>query len=220
MTLKEKLTPSRIPKTIPPAKIKKDLERYRKMALELGADTAVVIPAKSIPIDERVRAKCQIPKCPHYGGNSNCPPLAPTVDFMRKVIRRYRYGVLFAVKGPTADFVGKSKKVGLKDNPSRLRLFEICTELESTAFYDGYRLALALGQGPCKTLWCLDQPCAAIQPGGSCRFPLKTRLSMESVGIDVFKVVADQGWEIFPCGARVDETKVPHILLTGLVLID
>jgi len=219
MDLQKKIPPSRILKTVPPAKIKKDLERYRALAIELGADTAAVIPTREISIDERVRAKCQIPLCKHYGGNFNCPPYAPDLDFMRRVLRRYRHAILFSVKGPTADFAGENRKRGIKDNPARLRLFQICSKIESTAFYDGYYLALALGQGPCKTLWCLDQPCAALQPGGSCRYPLKTRLSVESVGIDVFKLVAGRGWDIFPCGERVDESKLPHVLLVGLILV-
>jgi predicted metal-binding protein len=204
---------------IPAAKIQEDLERYKRMALELGADTAEVIPTNVISIDERVRAKCQIPNCIYFGTNLNCPPYAPDINFMRKFVSKYRYGVLFSVKGNTMDFIGKNRKRGVHENPARLLLFQICAEIESTAFYDGYHLTIALGTGPCKSFWCTNEPCSGIQPGAGCRFPLKARISLEACGMDVFKLVSHYGWSIYPCGERVDPEKLPHIRLVGLALV-
>ena len=39
--------------------LKADLERYRQMALELGASGAAIIPAGDVTVDERVRLKCK-----------------------------------------------------------------------------------------------------------------------------------------------------------------
>lgn len=201
--------------------IGRDLERYRCMALEMGAGGAAVVPAREIIISEKVRAKCIYPKCEFYGTSLNCPPHAPDLPFMRKLIRRYRSAILFHVKGETPDFAGPVSEGGKRSkHATRMRLNSICAELESTAFYDGYPFSLAFGQGPCKSFWCPERDCEGLEPGKRCRFALKARASMEAVGMDVFNMAAGQGWEIYPCGARVDPQKLPHVLLVGIVLID
>ncbi|MBW1815311.1 MAG: hypothetical protein JRJ39_17175, partial [Deltaproteobacteria bacterium] len=54
--------------------LRKNLEKYKKMAIELGASNACVFRAKDIPVDERVTLKCQVPRCFGYGVSANCPP--------------------------------------------------------------------------------------------------------------------------------------------------
>jgi predicted metal-binding protein len=219
--LKEAIEPKRVLERIPIAQVKKDLERYRRMALEMGASDARIISSKEVIVDERVRAKCIYPKCNHFGVCINCPPYAPDLDFVRKMISQYRNALLFCVKDETGVFLGgrSQKKLPGKDNPARAILYSVCAEVESRSYYDGYYLSLAFGQGPCKSFWCPDQPCAALQPGIGCRFPWKSRSSMEAVGMDVFGMAAKRGWEVYPCGQRVEKKAVPHVLLVGLILI-
>lgn len=218
--LKDMIEPKRIAIDIPPKKIEKDLEKFQQMSIDLGATNAVIVSSDEIIVDERVRVKCIYPKCSFYGTNMNCPPHAPDLDFVRKLIARYAHGILFCVKGDTKDFVGPDflKRVG-KNNQAKSTLNTICSEIESRAFYEGYQFALALGQGPCKSFWCSDQPCSALQPEKACRFSLKARTSVEALGIDAYTMAAQQGWEIYPCGARVETDKLPHVLLIGLILI-
>jgi hypothetical protein len=90
---------------------------------------------------------------------------------------------------------------------------------EGSCINGGYHLALSLGTGPCKSFWCKDQPCSALQPGAGCRVPLKARINLEACGMDVFKLVSHYGWAIYPCGERVDPEKLPHTRLVGLALI-
>jgi predicted metal-binding protein len=218
--MQETLKPRKISATLSPLKIKEDLEKFRRLAMELGAEGAEVISSTEIIVDERVRAKCLYPKCGFYGSNLNCPPHAPDLGFVRALIAKYRYGILFCVKGHTDDFVGTDflKRVG-RDNQAKKSLNTICAEIESRAFYEGYHLALAFGQGPCKSFWCPDKPCAGLGEERKCRFSLKARSSVEAVGIDAFSMAARQGWEIYPCGSRVEREKLPHVLLIGLILI-
>ena len=218
--LKEMIEPKRIQSDIPPSKIENDLERFKRMAIDLGATEAAIISPDEIIVDERVRAKCIYPKCSFYGTNINCPPHSPDLDFVRKLIARYTWGILFCIKGDPKDFVGPDflKRVGRK-NRAKSILNTICSEIESRAFYEGYHLALALGQGPCKSFWCPDQPCSALESEKMCRFSLKARASVEAVGIDAFTMAAKRGWEIYPCGTRVDPEKLHHVLLIGLILI-
>ena len=141
--LKDMIEPKRIAIHIPSTKIEEDLEKFRQMAVDLGAADAAVISSDNIIVDERVRVKCIYPKCSFYGNNMNCPPHAPDLDFVRKLIARYSHGILFCVKGDTKDFVGPDflKRVG-RNNQAKSTLNTICSEIESRAFYEGYQLAL------------------------------------------------------------------------------
>jgi predicted metal-binding protein len=218
--LERRMIPRRIVTPVRPSRIKKDLERYRTMALEMGAADAAIIPSKEILIDERVRAKCMFPRCRSYGTSMNCPPFAPDLDFTRRLVAKYRSAVLFCVKGSREHFAGEDQAKFQKEKDETKFLFNrICSELESRAFYDGYHLSLAFGHGTCKSLWCPDVPCAGLETGKGCRFPLKSRSSMEAVGMDVFTMAARRGWEIYPVAERVDVAKTPHVLLVGLILI-
>ena len=218
--LKDLLEPKKICLDLPAGKKEKDLETFRRLAIELGAADAAIVSTDEIIIDERVRAKCMYPKCAFYGNNINCPPHAPDLDFIRKLVARYTYGILFSVKGNPKDFVGPDflKRVGRK-NRAKTIVNTVCSEIESRAFYEGYHLALAFGQGPCKSYWCPDQPCAALGEEKACRFSLKARSSVEAVGIDAYSMATRKGWEVYPCGARVEPEKIPHVLLIGLILI-
>ncbi len=64
----------RISIKIDPEKLQKDLVRYAQLAIELGAADAKVIPVSDVIIDERVRAKCEYPKCSFWGTSAHCPP--------------------------------------------------------------------------------------------------------------------------------------------------
>ncbi|MFH1489682.1 MAG: DUF2284 domain-containing protein [Pseudomonadota bacterium] len=218
--LKDAIESKRIACDLPEKKTEKNLKAFRQMAIDLGAADAAVISSDEIIVDERVRAKCIYPKCAFYGNNLNCPPYASDLDFVRKLIARYSRGILFCVKGDAREFAGKDflKRAG-RQNPAKTTVVTICSEVESRAFYEGYPFALALGQGPCKSYWCPDQPCAGLGPEKACRFSLKARSSVEAMGIDAFSMATRKGWEVYPCGARVDPEKLPHVLLIGLILI-
>ena len=217
---KEKRRPSRIQAEISVEKLCDDLGRYSRKALEMGAAVSAVIRSSQVIVDERVRAKCMYPKCGHYGSNANCPPHAPEVGFVRRVVEGYGFAVFFGVEAATEEFTGKGFLEPKKEqNRSKLTLNTICSEIESRAFYDGYYLALALGQGPCKAFWCGDRPCSALGEERTCRFPLKARSSAEALGIDVFRMAARQGWSIYPCGSQVEVAALPHCLLLGLVFV-
>ena len=61
--LKDMIEPKRITVDIPSTKVEEDLEKFRQMAVDLGAAEAAVISPDDIIVDERVRAKCIYPKC-------------------------------------------------------------------------------------------------------------------------------------------------------------
>ncbi len=194
--------------------LRKDIEKYRDMAVKLGASDAKIITPDIIKIDERVRVKCIVPKCDWYGTNANCPPYIGDVDFWRETINRYRYGILFKVDVSVKDLMDL-KKV----NISRLKILEILSKLESEAFYDGYYLAFGLGSGSCIATLCGGQKCVVLNEKSTCRHSLRSRVSMEGVGVDVFSLTTELGWDIYPIGKRTPQPLPPCGIRTGLILI-
>lgn len=211
------MKPKRIELSFHETRVLEDLEKYRSLALDLGATDAQVIRTSDIRVDERVRAKCAFPKCSQYGTNANCPPHVPDLSFSRRLLKRFSYGIIFSVKSETQYYLGKSYKKG--ETPEAKRNLErIISEVEASAYYDGYYFSVAFGQGSCKSLFCPNEPCSVLS-GSGCKFPLRARPSMEAMGIDVFEICVKLGWEIYPCGRRLEAEDVPHVLLVGLILV-
>lgn len=198
-----------------------DLQRYRKEAIKFGATDAKIIKSSEVIIDERAYAKCIYPKCRFFGTSANCPPYSIKPEEIRRIIKRYRYGIIFTSEAPSEMFVGPFEALAKRKdaNAHRRKIYEITSKLESLAFYDGYYFAMGFGAGPCKSAFCEKLECQALKPGNSCRFPLKARSSMEGVGMDVFGMAARMGWDIYPCGAGVSPEDVPLGRRIGIVFI-
>ena len=199
--------------------LERDLEKYRKKAIELGATDAKIIPANMTVIDERVVAKCTYPKCPSYGTNINFPPYAMRVDEVRKVINNFRYGILIKIEVPPEHTAGKEAIEKKMSFPYSRKLAEITAKIESEAFYEGYHLALAFGSGSCKRLFCGEVDCRALVLGQACPHRLKARSSVEAVGMDVYTMATKVGWEIYAIGDGTLPSEVPFGLRLGLVFI-
>jgi len=211
--------PRKIVDVVPEEVLLADLERYRRRAIEMGATDARIISAAEVIIDERVQAKCINPKCERYGTNLNCPPYAMSPDLMRKIVGGYRYAVLTMMQVPSVEATGpEALEKHTNARTSRLN-HDIVTEIEALAFLDGYYLANGFADASCKSVHCPNLECAALKPGGSCRFPLQSRSSMEAVGIDAFRMAARAGWDIYPITASVPPQNVPFAVKLGLILI-
>ena len=214
----------KIIKKIPAKTIKQDLERYRKMAIKIGATEAKVITSQMVFIDERVRAKCRYPVCKGYGTSINCPPFTPNIDEVRALIKRYAYGIFFKIEYPSELAVeskdkGKDSTRKLSQNRFANTRNEIIAKIEAESFYDGYYFALGYGGGTCKYTYCADTKCSALTPGEHCKSPLKARPSMEAMGMDVFGMAASAGWEIYPIGKSTKSSEAPCANTLGLILI-
>ncbi len=215
----EKTKAAKIPRRMAPEQVKKNLESYRKLALEMGAEAAVVVPASAVRVDERVRLKCQVPRCHLYGESANCPPHTPPPAEMRKVLKRYSRAVLFKIRvEPKDDFVD-DEQWHTGHMKHQRKVHEIVSAVEAAAFNDGHYLAAGFGAGGCKTALCSGQYCQVLD-SGRCRFPLKSRPSMEGVGIDVFRLVTEVGWDIYPVAVRdVDPDSIGCAISVGIVFI-
>ncbi|MBE0604596.1 MAG: DUF2284 domain-containing protein [Deltaproteobacteria bacterium] len=204
-----------------PDKFREDMARYRDLAIELGATDAKAIDRDEVIIDERVTARCYSPRCAEYGTNLNCPPHAPGVDEVRKIVARYEKGIFIMLKvapeeqaAPDYDNPDKHKI------PFARKLFEIVAKIQSAAFYDAYPFAIGFGGGPsCKRVFCGKLACSGIT-GEGCRMHLKSNLTMHGCGMDVVTMAARAGWDIYPIGKKSCPADIPYGLELGLVLVN
>jgi predicted metal-binding protein len=210
----------------------KQLERF---AIEAGAYRARAFSARLVAIDERVRLKCRIPLCPHYGRTLTCPPNVPPLEEFVKAVKRYRSALLvqtrstltgdiaacdreevlrfFAAPGAAQKEKGGEKTETDKDlgalKIAAMQLHKLVNAVESKAMSLGFPYALGLIGGECM----LCPECVGQGSGKACRRPFEARPSMEGVGIDVVRTSARAGlpFELPP---------KQEIVWSGLILID
>ncbi|MCZ7663758.1 MAG: DUF2284 domain-containing protein [Thermoleophilia bacterium] len=198
--------------------LEEDLDRYREAALETGASQAVVLPVKDVVIDDRVTLKCRIPRCFGYGVGANCPPNTLAPAELQALLDRYQWSLFFSVDVAPPVIV-KNRDTIVERVEAYQQVYTIVSQIESMAFYDGHYLAFGLSAGSCRHTFCGQQKDCVAMEGKKCRFALKSRPSLEAVGVDVYKMVARLGWDIYPIGSCAAPEEVPHGTLCGLVVV-
>lgn len=203
-----------------PITLKQDLQKYLEFAREIGATDSKIIPAKWVSFDERVRVKCSVPKCHLYGSSPNCPPYTPDVEVMQKTMKKYKWAV--AVKYDVLrieDFVDQQRWLKGHEKHQR-KIHDIVSAVESVAFNDGYYFAVGFAAGGCKTALCSGMVCQFFD-SGRCRFPLKSRPSMEGVGIDAFDLITKIGWDVYPIASKyADQDSIKCAISAGIIFIN
>ena len=195
-----------------------DLERYREKTLDLGATNAKIVKAEEIPVDERIVLKCRIPRCFGYGTSANCPPHAMKPSELREILKGYGRAVFF-IKDVPPEVIVRDRATIKEREAAYQSIFHIVNEVESMAFYDGHYLAFGFGAGSCRHTFCSQhESCQALE-GKRCRMALRSRPSMEAVGIDVYKMAASAGWDIYPIGSSAKPEQVPKGTLAGIIIV-
>ena len=211
--------------------IRADLEKYRQMAIELGMTDAAIISTDKVYVDPRVRAKCIVPKCPAYGCSAHCPPHSPGTREIAEIVAGFDWAVLVKLN-VDAELVGGDDSLVLDEAGNIVQtkkfkkllkqyrnLSDAVTRIEHQAFYDGHHLSVAFAAGSCRGHYCNLKDCAVLA-GDPCRFSGRARPSMESASMNVYKMVAEAGWEMYPIGTDINPANVPHATLVGLTLIE
>jgi len=199
-------------------RLQEDLEAYKEKAMALGATQAAIVKAKDIIVDERVVLKCQIPRCFGYGTCAHCPPHTMKPGELRQLLEGYRWAVFFIVDVPSGIIV--RDKATIKEREAAYqKIFHIVNDIESMAFYDGHYLSFGLAAGSCRHTFCSAQESCQALEGKRCRISLRSRPSMEAVGIDVYKMVAQSGWDIYPIGSGAKPEEIPKGTLAGIVIV-
>jgi predicted metal-binding protein len=158
-------------------------------AVKSGATASKLISAKSIAVEPWVQLKCRY-GCPKFGEYKTCPPFAPTYQETRELLSCYDTAILIEGQPPGRDF---------KD---------MILRLEHKANFAGFYKAFVMGAGPCPL-------CAECDVDGECAQPKDARPAMEACGIDVFKTVRNNGFEI-----EFLEHRNEYVKYFGLLLLD
>ncbi len=154
------------------------MEKYIKMLIDEGAQSAVKVDVKNIITAAWVVYKCKY-GCGGYNKSRCCPPNSPTYKETQEIIDCYKYGILFKCDDYT------------KPNQMALKMAEIL-------FFDNYYKAIAFGCGPCRKC----ENCNIEE----CNFPKEAIPAMEASGIDVFATARANGFEINTLSSR-EETQ-------------
>ena len=185
------------------------LEKFdflRKLALELGASDAKVIPANKVVVEDRVVLKCKV-GCTNYGKTLSCPPYAPTAQEFRKIVSEYSYALFMKFKSqaeadaeltkllsksetdPTIpqDMREKVKKFWKAWKDDKRKTLSTVLDLEKAAMKQGYPLAVGFVAGACQ----LCEKCSLKTK--ICANPTMARYSEEAVGVNVKKTARNAG---------------------------
>lgn len=173
-----------------------DLRRYCDAAKGFGAKDAKVIDPASVVTAPWVRFKC-LYGCP-YRHRYSCPPHTPTPEQTRAMLDSYRRAILFHVEAPYSKERAKNMVVYLEN----------LVKLEGEMFKDGYYKAFVMLAGPCV----LCKECGSLE-GVPCRFPSRTRPSMEACGIDVYQTARNNGFSIKPLREKTETQNLFCLML-------
>ena len=158
-------------------------------AVKLGATALKRISTESIIVEPWVQLKCRF-GCPKFGKYKTCPPFTPSYKETRELLDCYKTALLIEGQPPGKEFK------------------EMILSVEHKANFEGCYKAFALGAGPCPL-------CAECDVEGDCIKPKDARPSMEACGIDVFKTVRNNGFEI-----DFLEHRNEYVKYFGLVLLE
>jgi len=152
--------------------------------LKLGFTHAIIISTQGISIKPEFRAPCEQNQCGHYDQNWMCPPGIGSLKECEQRVRRFSRGVLF------------QKIYGLEDSfdiegmeKSHVDFHELIQAIQ-VSLPDNHGIAdnMILGAGACP----ICEKCSYLR-GEVCRFPDKAVASVEAHGIDVKRLLEDNG---------------------------
>jgi len=196
----------------------KHFDELIDIARENGATAAKIIPAKMVVIDERVRLKCEVPRCTGYGHYLTCPPYVMPVDIFGRILSRYTWCLLVQVEAKNINSMDKGKcridHTILRENkdlhrPFRLKLLQVVEAVEAAAFKKGLSFAAGFSGGSCV----LCDRCVNDKFSEVCKHPFHARPPMEAVGIDVIRTVKNAGLSLHLSSGK-------NVIWTGLVLLN
>ncbi|GAB6906381.1 Metal-binding protein-like protein [Desulfosarcina cetonica] len=184
-----KPVPSSEAANCPPEETQALLDDLVRLAVSLGASTAIPIDCRSIVVEDHLAALCAPPGCPNFGSAASCPPHVGGPPWFRALLAGFHWGIFFKIDLPIQAMTGSQR-------PAHFRqLHHIAARIEKAAVEWGCAHARAFAGGSCKELFCADVPtCDVVQDGKPCRHPNVARPSMSGFGINVFQLMETVGW--------------------------
>jgi predicted metal-binding protein len=182
-----------------------------KLALDLGAAEAKLIPAAKVVVEDRIVLKCKV-GCNNYGKTLCCPPYTPTAEEFRRIVSEYHIAMflkfdskaeanteLQALLSRTSDTTISGEEKRKVDafwaawKEDKKEMLASVVKLEKAAMRVGYSLAIGFTSGSCQ----LCEKCSTETR--ICAHPDMARMSEDAVGVNVKKTAANAGITfIFP----------------------
>lgn len=207
------------------------LQELVRLALRSGAADALVLSARDVVLDPRVRFKCMIPPCFASGTCAHCPPHGYGWKDVESAVRGYGRAIFFRVLVDSGIIAGAHVSDGINqgrfdDEGNLINLgghyilvFQVAALLEKRSREWGYS-PRGFAAGTCRDVLCHFHPyCQDLMTDRGCRHPDLARPSMEACGMDVYAMGAAVGWDIYPIGGTCRPDDVPRGSLMGLVLV-
>ena len=200
---------------------KTDSEKFQflvKLALEMGAADAKIVPANKVVVEERVTLKCKV-GCSNYGKTLACPPYTPSAEEFRRVVAEYGYVMFMKFKSNATADAETLKNLNVAEGDMKVpkevrekaakfwadwkadkrKMLQTVVDLEKASMKQGYSLALSFVSGTCQ----LCEKCNTATR--VCVHPELARWSEDAVGVNVKKTAANAGIEFkFPFDKNPD----------------
>jgi predicted metal-binding protein len=159
------------------------LESLLRLCVEAGAHECAIVECGDLVFVDRADEPADVPV---EERSIFWPvPRFPS-DSIEDAVRQYRKAVVFGLNVDAGD----SREDAMK------RIYEIASRVESACFYGGYYLAIGLAVGNCKKVFCdKERKCQALTVGKPCRYPLRSRPSIEACGLDMEEIAGRAGWK-------------------------
>jgi len=192
----------------------KTINALIERALALGATAAVIMPARSLVVEDRFAEMCAAPqRCPSYGLAPGCPPHAILPSVFREQLQQYRSILVFKIDAPISALMGP-ERVGIAR-----RIHRIAAALEQEALHLGVVRARGLAAGSCKELFCAkDAACVVLRHQQPCRHPDLARPSLSALGVNFTALAESVGWRFDKIDPMVNDQSAMG-LMAGLVLL-
>lgn len=147
-------------------------------------DHSKEIASSSVPFDDEVRKMCEQNLCGNFGKSWTCPPAIDAPELLVEKLSSYnRFMIVDKVYTLEDSFDWEGMVSSAKDFQTRIhRLKKQIESMEPEGSF------LSLGAGACQ----LCETCS-YQQQEPCRHPADALFSVEAFGIDVMKMMADNG---------------------------
>ena len=157
------------------------MEKWIKLALEMGfTEAAPLDPATLRPL-ESVRAYCAEEKCGYYGKSWACPPACGSLEDCAARMHAFPKGVLLVTQAHREDESSFDEIIAVSRR-HKTRHYAFAEKMQAAL-----PRVLALGSGGCS----LCETCT--YPDAPCRHPDRMVSSLEACGLQVADVCRDCG---------------------------
>jgi len=166
----------------------------------LGIETTIEFESFLLKPEQRIRDLCYENKCGKFKNHYMCPPYTGALASIGEKLTEFRKGILLQYEKPLDV---RNDAAGLTQ--SKLEFHEKILELERYADTIDIPHSLGLIGGSCE----LCNVCKA-KTKKPCPYPVKARMSLESIAVDVMALLGKLGLE--------GEFKPDRIKWTGCLL--